>query len=126
MIETAIRSFVRVHHAAPNLLSGAVLLLSPAVGGLITGYLLHAVAPDAKRGVPEVIDALLHEDGFIRTRVGFIKALASARAGQSPSNSASAPSPPEAGVSLSLCSTRRITSSGRAVSPRHGGPRRAA
>lgn len=78
MIEVAIRSFVRLHHHAPGLLSRGVLLLSPAAGGLVAGYIIHALAPDARGGVTEVIDALLHRGGSIRTRVGFYKALASA------------------------------------------------
>jgi CIC family chloride channel protein len=78
MIEVTIRSFVRLHQHAPGVFSRAVLLLSPALGGLATGYLLHYLAPDAKGGVTEVIDSLLHRGGFIRTRVGFFKSLASA------------------------------------------------
>lgn len=78
MIEVTIRSFLRLHHHAPGIFSRGILMLSPAAGGLVAGYLIHTFAPDAKGGVTEVIDSLLHRGGRIRSRVGFFKALASA------------------------------------------------
>jgi CIC family chloride channel protein len=78
MTEAAVRELVHLYRNAPGLLSSAALIITPAVGGLLTGYIFHYFAPDAKGGgVPEVIDALLHKDGYIRLRVGFFKALAS-------------------------------------------------
>lgn len=78
LINVSVRVFLL---ARPRTLSAwdvVVILLSPAVGGLVCGLLLHYFAPDARGGVTEVIDALLHRDGYIRTRVGIFKAVASA------------------------------------------------
>lgn len=61
-----------------NVWSVAVIVLSPALGGLICGILLQYFSPDARGGVAEVIEAILHRGGLIRTRVGVVKTLASA------------------------------------------------
>ncbi|HLV81545.1 MAG TPA: chloride channel protein [Chthonomonadaceae bacterium] len=80
LINVSVRVFLLAHPASasshPLKILGTVL--SPAVGGLVCGLLIHTFAPDAQGGVAEVIDALLHRDGTIRGRVGFFKALASA------------------------------------------------
>ena len=55
-----------------------VLLLLPAVGGLISGLLVYTWAPEAEgHGTDAYIDAFHNKQGIIRTRVPFIKGLAS-------------------------------------------------
>ena len=56
-----------------------MVVLIPAIGGLIVGPLIYFFAPEAKgHGVPEVMQAILLKHGKIRPRVAGIKALASA------------------------------------------------
>lgn len=58
---------------------GWLLILGPALGGLVVGPLVHFLAREAKgHGVPEIMRAVQHEGGRIRPRVGFVKAVASA------------------------------------------------
>ena len=55
------------------------IILIPTVGGLLTGLIVHFVAPEAKgHGVPEVMEAIVLKNGIIRSRVPLAKALASA------------------------------------------------
>jgi CIC family chloride channel protein len=55
------------------------VVLSPVLGGLAVGPLIHRFAPEAKgHGVPEVMAAVLTKGGFIRPRVVLVKSLASA------------------------------------------------
>lgn len=55
-----------------------VLLLLPAVGGLISGLLVYTWAPEAEgHGTDAYIDAFHNKQGIIRTRVPFIKGMAS-------------------------------------------------
>jgi len=55
-----------------------VLILAPAVGGLISGILVFSLAPEAEgHGTDAVIEAFHHKQGFIRKRVPFIKTIAS-------------------------------------------------
>lgn len=55
------------------------LVLIPAVGGLIVGLLTYYLAPEAKgHGVPEVMEAVALNNGKIRVRAIFVKAVASA------------------------------------------------
>ncbi|HVM61772.1 MAG TPA: chloride channel protein [Verrucomicrobiae bacterium] len=67
----------------PSLASGPsrrwVLLLAPAVGGLLSGLLVYTFAPEAEgHGTDAVVDTFHHMRGFIRARVPVIKTLASA------------------------------------------------
>jgi len=60
--------------SAPQLL----VLLLPAVGGLLVAPLVEIVATEAKgHGVPEVMDAIARKGGRIRPRVAVAKAIAS-------------------------------------------------
>ncbi|MCD6184841.1 MAG: chloride channel protein [Deltaproteobacteria bacterium] len=56
-----------------------ILLLLPAFGGIISGWLVYTFAPEAEgHGTDAAIDAYHRHGGFIRGRVPFIKTLASA------------------------------------------------
>jgi CIC family chloride channel protein len=60
-------------------LSRFVLVLLPALGGLVSGIFVYLLAPEAEgHGTDAAIDAYHHRDGKIRTRVPFVKAIASA------------------------------------------------
>jgi chloride channel protein, CIC family len=55
------------------------IVAAPIVGGLVVGPIITFFAPEAKgHGVPEVMAAVLTKGGFIRPRVAWIKAVASA------------------------------------------------
>lgn len=55
-----------------------LVILIPAIGGLIVGPLIYFFAPEAKgSGVPEVMGSVIKKNGKIRGRVAIIKALAS-------------------------------------------------
>jgi len=54
------------------------IVLIPAAGGLIVGFLVYYLAPETKgHGVPEVMYAVDRQGGKIRVRVAVIKAVAS-------------------------------------------------
>ena len=56
-----------------------LLLVIPAVGGLISGWLVFTFAPEAEgHGTDAVIDAYHHKDGYIRPRVPLVKIVSSA------------------------------------------------
>lgn len=56
-----------------------LILLLPAVGGLITGFLVQRFAPEAEgHGTDSAIKSYHHLQGIIRKRVIFLKALTSA------------------------------------------------
>ena len=56
-----------------------ILLLLPAFGGIISGWLVYTFAPEAEgHGTDAAIDAYHQHGGFIRGRVPIIKTLASA------------------------------------------------
>lgn len=60
-------------------LSRWILLVLPAAGGLVSGLIVYLLAPEAEgHGTDAAIDAYHHHDGYIRTRVPFVKAIASA------------------------------------------------
>lgn len=55
-----------------------VLFLLPIIGGLLSGFLVYTWAPEAEgHGTDALIDAFHNKQGLIRTRVPYIKALAS-------------------------------------------------
>ena len=55
-----------------------VLFLVPVIGGLISGFVVYTWAPEAEgHGTDAMIDAFHNLGGFIRTRVPFVKSLAS-------------------------------------------------
>jgi CIC family chloride channel protein len=56
-----------------------VLLFLPALGGLLSGWLVYTFAPEAEgHGTDAAIDAYHNKGGFIRGRVPIIKTVASA------------------------------------------------
>ncbi|MBN1543773.1 chloride channel protein [candidate division KSB1 bacterium] len=53
-----------------------LLLVLPALGGLISGFLVFSFAPEAEgHGTDAVIEAFHHKKGFIRKRVPLVKSL---------------------------------------------------
>lgn len=58
--------------------SGVPIVFIPVLGGLIAGPIIYKWAPEAwGHGVPEVMEALRTRGGKVRTRVAFVKILAS-------------------------------------------------
>ena len=58
---------------------GAWIILVPVLGAIGVAFLVKTFAPEAEgHGVPEVMDAIYHQDGRIRPIVALIKSLASA------------------------------------------------
>ncbi|RLB20954.1 MAG: chloride channel protein, partial [Deltaproteobacteria bacterium] len=56
-----------------------ILLLLPAIGGILSGWLVYTFAPEAEgHGTDAAIDAYHNKGGFVRGRIPFIKTLASA------------------------------------------------
>lgn len=78
MLSTFVHLFLINRPSGLTPFSVLAIILSPALGGLACGIMLHYFSPDARGGVAEVIDAILHRNGFIRPRVGVFKAFASA------------------------------------------------
>ncbi len=70
------------HHLFPlsqTSLNRWLLLILPAVGGIVSGWLVYTFAPEAEgHGTDAAIDAYHRKGGFIRSRVPIIKTLASA------------------------------------------------
>ncbi len=55
-----------------------ILLILPALGGLFSGWLVYTFAPEAEgHGTDAAIDAYHHKGGHIRSRIPFIKTIAS-------------------------------------------------
>jgi len=60
-------------------LNRLILLFLPALGGLLSGWLVYTYAPEAEgHGTDAAIDAYHRKGGFIRGRVPIIKTIASA------------------------------------------------
>ncbi len=60
-------------------LSRWILFALPAAGGLVSGLIVYLLAPEAEgHGTDAAIEAYHHRDGNIRTRVPFVKTVASA------------------------------------------------
>jgi chloride channel protein, CIC family len=60
-------------------LSRWILFFLPAMGGIISGWLVYTFAPEAEgHGTDAAIDAYHNKGGFIRGRIPFIKTIASA------------------------------------------------
>ncbi|RLC26302.1 MAG: chloride channel protein [Deltaproteobacteria bacterium] len=56
-----------------------MLLFVPAIGGLMSGWLVYTFAPEAEgHGTDAAIDAYHNKGGFVRARIPFIKTIASA------------------------------------------------
>ena len=56
-----------------------LLLILPALGGLISGWLVYTIAPEAEgHGTDAAINAYHNAGGFIRARVPIVKTIASA------------------------------------------------
>ena len=56
-----------------------LLLFLPGIGGIFSGWLVYTFAPEAEgHGTDAAIDAYHRGEGFIRSRVPFIKTIASA------------------------------------------------
>ncbi len=55
-----------------------LLVLLPAIGGLLSGLIVYGWAPEAEgNGMEAFIDAFHNKQGYIRTRVPYIKGIAS-------------------------------------------------
>ena len=55
-----------------------MLLILPALGGIVSGWLVYTFAPEAEgHGTDAAIDAYHHKGGKIRSRIPFIKTIAS-------------------------------------------------
>lgn len=56
-----------------------ILLILPALGGLVSGWIVYTFAPEAEgHGTDAAIDAYHHKGGLIRGRIPIIKTIASA------------------------------------------------
>ena len=56
-----------------------ILLILPALGGVLSGWLVYSYAPEAEgHGTDAAIDAYHNKGGFIRSRVPIVKIIASA------------------------------------------------
>ncbi len=70
------------HHLLPPTdtpYNGWILLILPALGGVLSGWLVYTFAPEAEgHGTDAAIDAYHNKGGFIRSRVPIIKTIASA------------------------------------------------
>ncbi len=64
-----------VPFAATTSLRLWLIVLLPAIGGLLSGLIVYTWAPEAEgHGTDAFIDAFHNKQGFVRTRVPFIKA----------------------------------------------------
>ena len=68
------------HHLAPSgtAFNRWILLILPALGGVLSGWLVYTFAPEAEgHGTDAAIDAYHNKGGFIRGRVPIIKTITS-------------------------------------------------
>lgn len=66
-------------HEATAELSGWLIVVVMALGGLASGFLVYTWAPEAEgHGTDAAIDAFHNRRGFIRARIPFVKTIASA------------------------------------------------
>ena len=69
------------HHLLPPTATAFnrwILLVLPAAGGLLSGWIVYTFAPEAEgHGTDAAIDAFHKRGGFIRSRVPFVKTIAS-------------------------------------------------
>jgi len=69
----------RLLHPTSTPFNRMILLFLPALGGLLSGWLVYTYAPEAEgHGTDAAIDAYHRKGGFIRGRVPIIKTVASA------------------------------------------------
>ena len=70
------------HHLLPptdTQFNRLILLFLPALGGILSGWLVYTFAPEAEgHGTDAAIDAYHRKGGFVRSRVPIIKTIASA------------------------------------------------
>jgi CIC family chloride channel protein len=67
-----------VPFAATTSLRPWLLVLLPAIGGLLSGLIVYTWAPEAEgHGTDAFIDAFHNKQGFVRARVPFVKGVAS-------------------------------------------------
>lgn len=70
------------HHLFPvtgTPLNRYILLILPALGGVLSGWVVYTYAPEAEgHGTDAAIDAYHNKGGFIRSRVPIVKLIASA------------------------------------------------
>ncbi len=65
-------------HSEGGFIHRWILLIAPAIGGLISGFLVFTYAPEAEgHGTDAVIEAFHHKKGAIRKRVPLIKTISS-------------------------------------------------
>ena len=57
---------------------GPYVILAPVLGTAGVAFLVKKFAPEAKHGVPEVMDSIYYNKGIIRPVVAVIKSIASA------------------------------------------------
>lgn len=69
----------QLFEAGPNLVfRPLVFFILPVIGGLLSGWIVYRFAPEAEgHGTDAMIDAFHNKKGHIRTRVPFVKGLAS-------------------------------------------------
>ncbi|MCA9627962.1 MAG: chloride channel protein [Myxococcales bacterium] len=66
------------HHVASGEVRRWLLVIAPAIGGLISGVLVFTFAPEAEgHGTDALIDSFHHKRGKIRGRIPLIKGIAS-------------------------------------------------
>lgn len=66
-------------HPSSTVFNRWILLVLPAAGGLISGWLVYTFAPEAEgHGTDSAIDAYHNKKGIVRGRIPIIKTLASA------------------------------------------------